>query len=132
MAACCPPRHYQGLWRLVQALRPAVNKIGPMAAPVVTALGEEVKPLPAFEAGGPLPCPALPSLQVRPWLGGVHAPPPSAPFASPANRPAAGGKRLPLIDPPGGMWACTSEDAMDRAPRSTCPGRLQLDIFEYQ
>lgn len=110
MAACCPPRRYQGLRRLVQAQRPAVNKIGPMAAPVATALGEEVKPLPAFEAGGPLPCPALPSLQVRPWLSGTHAPSPlSAPFRplrvpSQSLEPRCRGDSLPLIDPLGGMW----------------------------
>jgi len=80
------------LWK---ARRPAVKKIGPMAAPVVTALGEEVKPLPAFAAGGPMPDPKLPSLQV---LDG-HCYDPvevaaAAKAASPSDRedsPAVGG-----------------------------------------
>lgn len=41
----------------VQAMRPPIKKIGPMAAP---QRGGLVAPMPAFAAGGPMPDPAAP------------------------------------------------------------------------
>lgn len=49
------------LW---EARRPKVRKIGPMAKPHMTPLGEEVLAADAFVAGGPMPPANRPSLQV--------------------------------------------------------------------